>query len=840
MYTFHFYSGTHDTAPGEDGTYWMGSKIDDALDNGLALFCTEWGISEATGDGGPYINYAERWMQYLEANKISWCNWSLAKKNEISAAFLSTTSENPVDTNEDGICDWPVNELSTSGNYVRAKIKGDPVPMYSSSSMAEDFENGIDSASINEDSPNQSIAFAEATIGDSKVLKVSGISNGGVWDNRFALLDLGTTYGIYSHLTLDVYLPNTIDVTDPDYTVFQIQPVIQSEATGWWGANIPEASVVVSDLTAVGDYYKATMSFSLDPLGAGATDHLGHILLLTSLTSASSSSDIYFDNFAFASNHNGDVSTLPVIPDEPGWFVKLPFDFESGQREGWKKDGDSAVDYKDITISMAETKALCFPVSFDTTNNEWEDGARLTSSHFEGNVRETLDSDVVAIALDVYLEKDCATQGEIDINVCPIPNGDGYWYHAGIIAIDPVNGGEEVPGTDLIKYSVGVNLSENGEYPFSEDVKIRNLILALASDGSDYVGNVYYDNIRFIFNDEASDETALAGIELNDEAISTFDSDVYEYTVYLDANTPLDAALNVKAIKGFYGERVSIEGTQLVNGEATTVITVTSQDASQTKTYTIHVFVNIGEARVRSFVENFYTLGLNRTADEAGLADWTTKISNRKITGADFAYGIIFSTEFQNRNYSNEEYVNILYSLLLNRSSDAMGMNTWKTGLDNGTLDREDVFGGLVNSTEYFNLCNESGIGTGLYIKGVPFDRMAAVNTFVMRMYLTCLNRDVDKDGSERWIDSLIAGNNSGGDLIRGFFNSEEYLNQNNPDSIFVNQLYITCLGREGDEEGMETWISALENGMPRSEVINGFINSEEFGNICTQIGIQR
>ena len=142
MYTVHFYAGTHDTGYGKEESYWLRAKIDEALDNGLAVFCTEWGTSEASGDGGPYLDFADRWLNYFDKNKISWCAWSMAKKDEVSAACKKNTPAVPKDNNGDGIPEWNRKALSVSGNYVRAKIRGEKVRAHLTV-KAEENENNI-------------------------------------------------------------------------------------------------------------------------------------------------------------------------------------------------------------------------------------------------------------------------------------------------------------------------------------------------------------------------------------------------------------------------------------------------------------------------------------------------------------------------------------------------------------------------------------------------------------------------------------------------------------------------------------------------------------------------
>lgn len=114
MYTLHFYSGTH----GHD----LRSRIDYAMGKNAAIFVSEWGTSDATGDGGPFIPQAQEWIDYLNQRNVSWVNWSLADKAEASAAL------NPGANPNGG---WSDSELSQSGKFVKSIMKQNynpPIP----------------------------------------------------------------------------------------------------------------------------------------------------------------------------------------------------------------------------------------------------------------------------------------------------------------------------------------------------------------------------------------------------------------------------------------------------------------------------------------------------------------------------------------------------------------------------------------------------------------------------------------------------------------------------------------------------------------------------------------
>lgn len=101
MYSLHFYSGTHLIENFKD-------RVDYALSKNAPVFVTEFGVTQASGDGGVYLESGQKWMDYLDSKGISRVNWSLADKNESSAALKP--GANPTA--------WTYNDLTESGKFV--------------------------------------------------------------------------------------------------------------------------------------------------------------------------------------------------------------------------------------------------------------------------------------------------------------------------------------------------------------------------------------------------------------------------------------------------------------------------------------------------------------------------------------------------------------------------------------------------------------------------------------------------------------------------------------------------------------------------------------------------
>jgi hypothetical protein len=113
------------------------------------------------------------------------------------------------------------------------------------------------------------------------------------------------------------------------------------------------------------------------------------------------------------------------------------------------------------------------------------------------------------------------------------------------------------------------------------------------------------------------------------------------------------------------------------------------------------------------------------------------------------------------------------------------------------------------------------------------------IQNFVERFYATILGRTADPYGGNFWTDALHTGVRSGADVATGFIGSKEFQDRNTTDAQYVNTLYAAFFGRPADAGGFNAWITKLDGGMERDQVLLGFTGSQEFTNLTNRFGIR-
>lgn len=203
----------------------------------------------------------------------------------------------------------------------------------------------------------------------------------------------------------------------------------------------------------------------------------------------------------------------------------------------------------------------------------------------------------------------------------------------------------------------------------------------------------------------------------------------------------------------------------------------------------------------------------------------------------DVSLGFVYSDEFKNRNLSNEETVTVFYNTFLDRTPDEGGLRDWTSKLDNG-CSLDFLFRGFTQSEEFSNICNSYGIKRGNFDVSQSRDKNVDLTAYVARMYTKALGRSYDVDGLNNWTGLYVEGKTDADGIAEGFIYSEEFSNRALSDEEYVETLYQTFFDRNSDPIGKSNWLGQLRSGASRSDVLNGFLGSEEYANLVARFGV--
>jgi endoglucanase len=105
-YALHFYPHTHRD--------WLRAEAKAAMDKGIALFVSEMGTCDASGNKNFNPEETKKWLDFLDQYKISWCNWSVCDKEETASVLKPGASDKG---------NWQSADLTESGTFIRNEIR---------------------------------------------------------------------------------------------------------------------------------------------------------------------------------------------------------------------------------------------------------------------------------------------------------------------------------------------------------------------------------------------------------------------------------------------------------------------------------------------------------------------------------------------------------------------------------------------------------------------------------------------------------------------------------------------------------------------------------------------
>lgn len=106
MYALHFYAATHKTD--------LRNKMTAAINKGLPVFVTEYGICDASGNGAIDKKEADRWGQTMDEYGVSYIAWNLSNKQESSSIIKSSCSK---------VSGFKKSDLSDEGKWLYSMLR---------------------------------------------------------------------------------------------------------------------------------------------------------------------------------------------------------------------------------------------------------------------------------------------------------------------------------------------------------------------------------------------------------------------------------------------------------------------------------------------------------------------------------------------------------------------------------------------------------------------------------------------------------------------------------------------------------------------------------------------
>lgn len=512
LYSVHFYSGTHFSSPESTDRGNVMSNARYALENGVGIFVSEWGSSEASGNNGPFLDEADIWLDFLNQNQIGWVNWSLTNKNETSGTFIpyimGVSEATLLDPGDDKL--WAPEEISVSGEYARARIKGieyTPLDRSADGAFSEviwTFDDGTSQGfGLNKDSGVKSVEVS----GNGQALVLSKMTNSkditdtNYWSNvRISSEEYNPAVDIFGADTI------TMDIIVSEPTTVSIACVPQSDKNGWANPSVavfakPEDFSVQPDGT-----YLAQISMTSKEapnLEVIATDKEGSVLSnMVIFVGSEHGKDVMIDNITIS---GAGASALPPLEHADIGTAKLPADFEDGTRQGFDWSVDSGTKTSLTIEPVNGSKALSFEFSYPDVKptDNWASAPRL-DLWLDPLARGENDY----VTFDLYIEPTRATTGTIAISGAFQPPEQSYWaqipdsYNVELSAL------EKADQTPEGQYHYFVTLKMRDIENIKDDTFLRNMILIFADIESDFQGRMYVDNVKFMTQ---ADVDALTG-----------------------------------------------------------------------------------------------------------------------------------------------------------------------------------------------------------------------------------------------------------------------------------------------------------------------------------------
>ncbi len=317
-----------------------------------------------------------------------------------------------------------------------------------------------------------------------------------------------------------------------------------------------------------------------------------------------------------------------------------------------------------------------------------------------------------------------------------------------------------------------------------------------------------------ITNNELANNAAHTGLHLLGTSKCTVTSNnIYKNSPDMDG---VGIRLEWQAQATLTNNRISNYGESAVFADKNTVVKMSGNQANIArkegfKEYNYAYFISESTGSDINLHNNLYTKEITTTYVK-GLTHYNGYLSGAVVNG----------TVYQTNSASVEENVNIYVTFPAAAN----------TNVDTVVLFTVDDQGNsiCINASKDFKLT-----------AGAADEEQ--VKAFVVRFYKVVLDRSdediaADSAGVNDWTNKLVTREKTGADVAKGFAMSKEFKNKGLGNKAFVTKMYKAFFNRDPDEGGFNGWIKKLDEGYSREYVLAGFVNSQEFKNLCATYGI--
>ena len=264
------------------------------------------------------------------------------------------------------------------------------------------------------------------------------------------------------------------------------------------------------------------------------------------------------------------------------------------------------------------------------------------------------------------------------------------------------------------------------------------------------------------------------------------------------------------------------------------------------------------------FVDASYVKLLKRNADLDGARYYLAQLRSGRLSKEELLFKLSNSDEGKHSGvqvsgivlqqpkldwfmqFEGEDFVKKVFSWLLGREPDQVGLDQFTRQLRNG-MPKEEIYNAIIGSKER---------GATLRNRGVDDQRNASIDfneliqfddaEFIENAYKRILLRDADPKGAAAWLNLCRRGEKNKSDVVFELSTSEEgrlkgvyihnavYFGDKIYDltklkgTEFIRSMFMWILGRTADETGMRYFKDMMSRGKSKRAILDTILNSQE------------